>query len=55
MFRYYSGVAIMCVLFAIFTLFLGERSPEALATIFIGFAGAFLAVAFITSGPESRW
>ncbi|GAX91820.1 hypothetical protein [Effusibacillus lacus] len=54
MFRYYLGISIMCVIFAVFALFLAHE-PAALATIFVGIAGAFLSIAFITSGPESRW
>ncbi|MFC4767334.1 hypothetical protein [Effusibacillus consociatus] len=56
MFRYYLGISIMCAVFALFSLLLAHaESAAALATIFVGIAGAFLAIAFITSGPESRW
>ncbi|WP_018131965.1 hypothetical protein [Effusibacillus pohliae] len=54
MFRYYLGISIMCVIFALFALFLSEK-PAAIATVFVGIAGAFLSIAFITAGPESRW
>jgi hypothetical protein len=53
-FRYYLGISIMLAIFAVFSLFL-STNPAAVATIYIGIAGAFLAIAFITSGPESRW
>ncbi|WP_200759845.1 hypothetical protein [Effusibacillus dendaii] len=54
MFRYYLGIAIMCLAFALFAMFL-SANPAAVASIYVGIAGAFLAIAFITSGPESRW
>jgi len=54
MYRYYFGIAIMCVMFALFGLFLSSNAA-AFTTIMVGFAGAFMAIAFITSGPESRW
>ncbi|PWK14409.1 hypothetical protein C7459_105166 [Tumebacillus permanentifrigoris] len=54
MYRYYMGIAIMCVVFAAFGVLLSEHAA-AYATIIFGFAGAFMAIAFITSGPESRW
>lgn len=54
MFRYYLGIAIMCAIFAVFALLLSHNAA-ALAAVFVGIAGAFLSIAFITSGPESRW
>ncbi|MGZ4106104.1 MAG: hypothetical protein ACXVDJ_11350 [Tumebacillaceae bacterium] len=54
MFRYYLGIAIMCVVFAIFSVILSDNAA-AMSTVMVGFAGAFMAIAFITSGPESRW
>ncbi|BCJ85769.1 hypothetical protein skT53_07540 [Effusibacillus dendaii] len=54
LFRYYLGIAIMCLAFALFAMFL-SANPAAVASIYVGIAGAFLAIAFITSGPESRW
>ncbi|HEU4963446.1 MAG TPA: hypothetical protein VFV52_06225 [Bacilli bacterium] len=54
MYRYYLGIAIMCVVFAVFALLLASK-PVLLAAIFTAFAGGFLAIAYITSGPESRW
>ena len=54
MYRYYMGIAIMCMMFALFGILLSANAA-AYATITLGFAGAFLAIAFITSGPESRW
>jgi hypothetical protein len=44
----------MCVVFAIFSMFLATNAA-AITTIFIAIAGAFLTIAFVTSGPESRW
>ena len=54
MYRYYMGIAIMTLLFAVFGMILSENAA-AFTTIMVGFAGAFAAIAFITSGPESRW
>ena len=54
MFKYYTGIAIMCVVFAVMALFFSEAATT-LATIFMGMAAAFVAVAFVTAGPESRW
>ena len=54
MYRFYMGIALMCLMFAVFGLLLSFNSA-AFATVMLGFAGAFLAIAFITSGPESRW
>jgi hypothetical protein len=48
------GIAIMCIIMASFGVLLSEHAA-AYATIIVGFAGAFMAIAFITSGPESRW
>ena len=54
MFRYYLGVAIFCLVFAVFSIFIAANAA-ALIAIFLGLAGVFLTIAFITSGPESRW
>lgn len=54
MFKYYLGIAIMCALFAVVAVFFSEHAAT-LATIFLGMGGAFLAIAFVTAGPESRW
>ncbi|TCP59493.1 hypothetical protein EV586_101712 [Tumebacillus sp. BK434] len=54
MYRYYMGIALMCLVMAVFGLLLSVNAA-AFATILVGFAGAFLAIAFITAGPESRW
>ncbi|MCL6442828.1 MAG: hypothetical protein K6T83_05110 [Alicyclobacillus sp.] len=54
MFKYYLGIAIMCSLFAVLALFFSQNAPT-LATIFLGMAGAFVAIAFVTSGRQSRW
>lgn len=54
MYRYYMGIAIMALIFAGFGILLSDHAA-AFATILVGFAGAFMAIAFITSGPESRW
>jgi hypothetical protein len=54
MFKYYLSIAIFCVILTIFTILLSDHAVT-LATIFMGFAGAFLAISFITSGSESRW
>jgi uncharacterized membrane protein YuzA (DUF378 family) len=48
------GIALMSLVFAIFGMVLSEHAA-AFSTIMVGFAGAFMAIAFITSGPESRW
>lgn len=53
-FKYYTGIAIMCVIFAVTALFFSQNAPT-LATVFMGMAGAFIAIAFVTSGRESRW
>lgn len=52
MFKYYTGIAIMCVIFAILALFFSSNAAT-LATIFLGLAGAFVAIAFVTA--DSRW
>ncbi|SFU98401.1 hypothetical protein [Alicyclobacillus macrosporangiidus] len=54
MFKYYAGIAIMCVIFAVLALFFSANAAT-LATIFMGMAAAFIAIGFVTSGPESRW
>ncbi|MGB8955511.1 MAG: hypothetical protein WCC10_09055 [Tumebacillaceae bacterium] len=54
MYRYYMGIAIMSLFFGLFGMILSENAA-AFSTIMVGFAGAFMAIAFITSGPESRW
>lgn len=54
MFRYYFGISLMCLLFAVVALLLSQATAT-VAIIFVGIAGAFLSIAFITSGPESRW
>ena len=53
-YRYYMGIAIMSLFFGLFGMILSENAA-AFSTIMVGFAGAFMAIAFITSGPESRW
>lgn len=55
MFRFYFGVGIMCVIFSVVSLLLSNIGGEMLATVFIAMGGAFLAIAFVTSGPHSRW
>lgn len=54
MFRYYLGISFMSLIFFVFALLLSHDAAK-VATIYVGFAAAFLAVAFISSGPESRW
>jgi len=54
MFKYYLGIAVMCALFSIMALFFSQDAST-LATVFLGMAGAFIAIAFVTSGRESRW
>ncbi|MCL6631277.1 MAG: hypothetical protein K6T63_01470 [Alicyclobacillus herbarius] len=54
MFKYYLGIAIMCVFFALTALFFSQHAAT-LATIFLAMSGAFVALAFVTSGPEHRW
>lgn len=54
MFKFYTGIAIMCALFALMAVFF-SASAATLATVFLGMAGAFIAIAFVTSGPKSRW
>jgi hypothetical protein len=53
-FKYYTGIAIMCSIFAILAVFF-SANPIVLTTIFLSMAGAFLAIAFVTSGSEHRW
>lgn len=54
-FRFYFGIAIMCLIFAIASLLLSNIGGEIMATVFIALAGGLLAVGLITSGPKSRW
>ncbi|MCL6547862.1 MAG: hypothetical protein K6T30_03015 [Alicyclobacillus sp.] len=54
MFKYYMGIAVMCGIFALMALFFSAHAAT-LATIYMGMAGAFIAIAFVTSGRESRW
>lgn len=44
----------MCAFFAILALFFSENAAK-LATVFLGMCGAFIAIAFVTSGREHRW
>ncbi|MCF8563698.1 hypothetical protein LLE49_02950 [Alicyclobacillus tolerans] len=54
MFKYYLGIAIMCAIFSVLAVFFSAHAAT-LATIFLAMAGAFIAVAFVTSGREHRW
>lgn len=54
LFKYYMGICIMCVIFAITALFFSANAGT-LAVVYLAMAGAFLAIAFVTSGRESRW
>lgn len=54
MFKYYTGIGIMCALFALMAAFFSDNGA-ALATIFLGMGGAFVAIGFVTAGPGSRW
>ncbi|MCL6592405.1 MAG: hypothetical protein K6T31_00380 [Alicyclobacillus sp.] len=54
MFKYYCGIAIMCAFFAVLALFFSANAST-LATVYLGMAAAFIAIAFVTAGPESRW
>ncbi|MCL6453271.1 MAG: hypothetical protein K6T78_06515 [Alicyclobacillus sp.] len=54
MFKYYTGIAIMCVIFALMAVFFSEQAAT-LATIFLGMAGAFIAIGFVTGGRDARW
>lgn len=54
MFKYYTGVGIMCMIFALMAVFFSEQAAT-LATVFIGMAGAFIAIGFVTSDAQSRW
>ncbi|GMA52487.1 hypothetical protein GCM10025857_38440 [Alicyclobacillus contaminans] len=54
MFKYYTGIAIMCVIFAVLSLFFSQHATR-LAAIFLGMSGAFVAIAFVTGDPKSRW
>lgn len=54
MFKYYLGLAIMCVIFAVMAVFFSEHGPT-LTTIFLAMAGAFVALGFVTNGRASRW
>jgi len=44
----------MCVIFSVAAVFFSDSSVI-LATVFLGMAGAFVAIAFVTSGWEQRW
>lgn len=52
MFRYYTGIAIMCVVFALLAVFFSDHAIT-LTTIFLSMAAAFMAIAFVTA--DSRW
>ncbi|QQE76894.1 hypothetical protein [Alicyclobacillus sp. SO9] len=52
MFRYYTGIAIMCVVFAVMALFFSDHRTT-MTTIFLAMAAAFEAIAFVTA--DSRW
>jgi len=54
LFKFYLGIAIMCVIFSVAAVFFSEHSAT-LATVFLGMSGAFVAIAFVTSGREHRW
>lgn len=54
MYRYYLGVAMVMLVIAGFSFVLSAHAA-AVATVFVGLAAAFVAVAYITSGQESRW
>jgi hypothetical protein len=54
MFKFYMGLAIMCAIFSIMAVFFSDHGA-ALATVFLGMGGAFMAIAFVTANPESRW
>lgn len=54
MFKYYLGLAIMCVIFSVMAAFFSDHG-QTLTTIFLAMAGAFVAIGFVTSGRKSRW
>jgi hypothetical protein len=53
-FKYYTGIAVMCTIFAVMALFFSANAPT-LAAIFMAMAGAFVAIGFVTSDRKSRW
>lgn len=54
MFKYYLGLAIMCVIFSVMAAFFSDHGTT-LTTIFLAMGGAFVALGFVTSGRASRW
>jgi hypothetical protein len=54
MFKFYLGISIMCALFAVLAIFFSDKAST-VTSIFLGMTGAFMAIAFVTSGKESRW
>lgn len=54
MFKYYMSIAIMCAIFALTALFFSLHAAT-LAAVFLAMTGAFIVIAFVTSGRESRW
>lgn len=54
MFKYYSGVALMCVVFAVLALLFSRHGVQ-LACIYTGIGFVFLGIGFLTNKPESRW
>jgi hypothetical protein len=54
LFKYYMGICVMCLIFAVVALFFSANAGT-MAVVYLSMAGAFLAIAFVTSGRESRW
>lgn len=54
MFKYFSGIAIMCVVFAVMAVFYSNHGFQ-LASIYLGVGCAFFGVAVLTASPKSRW
>lgn len=54
MLKFYMGVAIMCVVFAVFAAFFSEHALV-LASIFLAMGLVFAIVAFMARGAKWRW
>lgn len=54
MLKFFSGVAIMCAVFAVFAVFFSQHGLQ-LASIYAGMGLVFLGIGFLTRSPKSRW
>ena len=54
MLKFYLGIALMCVAYAIMAVFFSEHAAI-LITILLGIALIFVIIAFLTRGSKWRW